>query len=157
MAPVARVLTRKKKLLQPQLPLLLTRHQLFNKEAVGSPPAGPKASVSTAGAEGGAAPVVAGTPAQEIAIIGTFQEEARSVKKCGRNTKRAKHQAGLGVNYGVPPLRTQCFRKLGPCSVADRASGGKRGGPQKSEVEKGGKRAEGQKAMEGKQGGIVLL
>ena len=71
------------------------------------------ATVSTAGAEGGAASVVAGTPAQEIATIGTPKEEARSVKKGGRNTKRAKHQAGLGVHYGVPPLRAQRFRKLG--------------------------------------------
>jgi hypothetical protein len=74
------------------------------RDAVGSPPAGPKASVSTAGAEGGAAPVVAGTPAQETAIIGTFQEEARSVKKCGRNRKRAKHQAAM--------TRSQDWKKI---------------------------------------------
>ena len=113
----------------------------------------PVNSVATAGDEGGADPVVTVAAAQEVAIAGTLKEEARAAQKRGRNANLAKQQAGLGVNYGVPPLRTQCFRKLGPCSVADRASGGKRGGPQKSEVEKGGKRAEGQKAMEGKQGG----
>ena len=112
-APVARVLTRKRKLLQPQLPLLLTRHQLFNKGAVGSPPAGPEASVATAGDAGGAAPMEAGPAAQEVAVTGTPKEEARSAKKRGRNAKAPKQQAGLGVNYGVPPLRTQRFQKLG--------------------------------------------
>ena len=112
-APVARVLTRKNKLLQPQLPLLLTRHQLFNKGAVGSPPAGPEASVATAGDAGGAAPMEAGPAAQEVAVTGTPKEEARSAKKRGRNAKAPKQQAGLGVNYGVLSFRTQCFRKLG--------------------------------------------
>ena len=120
-APVAKALTRKQILLQPQLPLLLTRHQLFNKEAVGSPPAGPEASVATAGDAGGAAPMEACPAAQEVAVTGSDPTRASTTHRgvhndaaaaaCMCASTRHANSKAEGLN-SPPPLPQVSPREL---------------------------------------------